>query len=209
MGTTQTIGTARPAFRRAPEQKREQLLAAARALFSSQGYDQTSTVQIAARAGVSEGILFHHFGSKGGLFAQLAEQFAVDAAAATMPAQSDQTTEESVVRSAFDFSDRDPDLYRVLSEDGPKLRDFDVAKYSDIVISQIERNLDKGMREGRVRLGNARVMAELHLAVVDGAYRAWRKSGKAALREVYILEAIHAMQAMLQPAKASRRRNEK
>ena len=54
----------RPAIstrRRNPEEKRGRLLAAARELFISQGFDGTTTKQIAEQAGVSEGILFHQF----------------------------------------------------------------------------------------------------------------------------------------------------
>ncbi len=174
-------------------------MAAARELFRAQGYDKTSTVQIADRAGVSEGILFHHFGSKRGLFAQLAEQHAHAAASATMPENPENLTEETVVRGAFDFADRDPDMFRLLMEDGAKLDGFDVTEHSEIIISVIEKNLKRGMAEGHVRRGDPRVMAELNYALVDGAYRAWRKSGQENLRETYIREAIASMRSMLAP----------
>ena len=44
------------------------LLAAARDLFSRQDYRRTTTREIAEAAGVSEYLLFRHFGSKAGLF---------------------------------------------------------------------------------------------------------------------------------------------
>jgi AcrR family transcriptional regulator len=47
---------------------RRKLLEAARDLFSEQGFGNTSTRQIAARAGVPEAALYRHFGSKAGLF---------------------------------------------------------------------------------------------------------------------------------------------
>ena len=45
----------------------EVLLEAARAVFIEKGFSAT-TAEVAERAGVSEGILFHRFGSKAGLF---------------------------------------------------------------------------------------------------------------------------------------------
>lgn len=45
----------------------DRILAAARALFARQGYQQTSTVQVARQAGTSESQLVKHFGSKEGL----------------------------------------------------------------------------------------------------------------------------------------------
>jgi len=47
-----------------PEQRCEQLLSAARELFSRKGYRDTTTEEIARRAGVTKGALYYHFSSK-------------------------------------------------------------------------------------------------------------------------------------------------
>jgi len=47
-----------------PEQRREQLLTAARDLFSKKGYRDTTTEEIARRAGVTKGAIYYHFSSK-------------------------------------------------------------------------------------------------------------------------------------------------
>ncbi len=187
------------ARRRAPEEKRELILAAARDLFAEQGYDHTSTVQIAAQAGVSEGILFHHFGSKRGLLAQLAERFAQEAATATMPDNPEEMSEEAIVRAAFDFAEREPALYQLFLDEGTKLEGFDVAQQSDIIVSVIQKNLERGMADGTVRRGDPRVMADIQFNIVDGAYKAWRKTGEPSRKEAYIAEAVHCMRAMLAP----------
>jgi AcrR family transcriptional regulator len=56
------------ATRRPRGEPRRLLLESARELFSRQGYDATSTREIAERAGVSETLMFRYFGSKAGLF---------------------------------------------------------------------------------------------------------------------------------------------
>lgn len=56
------------AVRRSPEEVRTLLLDAARALFAGKGYAGTSTREIAEKAGVSEALLFRHFGTKAQLF---------------------------------------------------------------------------------------------------------------------------------------------
>lgn len=56
-----------PRFRRAPDEKRARIISAARKLFSKSGYSATTTSEIARLAGVSEGTVFHHFGSKEGV----------------------------------------------------------------------------------------------------------------------------------------------
>ncbi|KUI39964.1 TetR family transcriptional regulator [Mycobacterium sp. GA-1199] len=60
-GVTQTS-------RRAPGEARRLLLDAARDLFARRDYRSTTTREIAEAAGVSEYLLFRHFGSKAGLF---------------------------------------------------------------------------------------------------------------------------------------------
>ena len=53
---------------------RAALVAAARELFGEQGYADTSTDEIVARAGVTKGALYHHFRGKDDLFAVVFEQ---------------------------------------------------------------------------------------------------------------------------------------
>ncbi|OBK73322.1 TetR/AcrR family transcriptional regulator [Mycobacterium sp. 1164985.4] len=56
------------ASRRAPGEARRLLLDAARDLFARRDYRSTTTREIAEAAGVTEYLLFRHFGSKAGLF---------------------------------------------------------------------------------------------------------------------------------------------
>jgi AcrR family transcriptional regulator len=54
--------------------KKEKILTVALALFSSQGFDSTSTSLIAKQAEVSEGLIFRHFTNKEGLLMALMEK---------------------------------------------------------------------------------------------------------------------------------------
>lgn len=184
---------------RDPAQKRLLLLTAAEELFSSKGFEATSTAEIANLAGVSEGILFHHFGSKKGLFAALGEQFALAAAEASMPEDQTQMTEESVVRGAFRFAEENPALYNMMSKGAGELTYADIQAQSDVVVAAIEQNLVRGMRRGDVRQGDAKIMAQLQFAVVDAAINAWRNDTNPLRKENYIQEAINCMHAMLAP----------
>jgi AcrR family transcriptional regulator len=50
------------------------ILATASRLFAARGYSQTTTAEIAREAGVAEGTLYHHFGSKDGIFITLFDE---------------------------------------------------------------------------------------------------------------------------------------
>ncbi|MDH0645705.1 TetR/AcrR family transcriptional regulator [Pseudomonas sp. GD03858] len=56
------------------EQTRATLLAMARKVFSEQGYANTSMDDLTARAGLTRGALYHHFGDKQGLLAAVVAQ---------------------------------------------------------------------------------------------------------------------------------------
>jgi AcrR family transcriptional regulator len=62
------VNTSGRAVRRPPGEARRLLLDAARELFARKDYRSTTTREIAETAGVTEYLLFRHFGSKAGLF---------------------------------------------------------------------------------------------------------------------------------------------
>jgi AcrR family transcriptional regulator len=53
---------------------RQALLAAAREVFSEQGYADAGIAEIVARSGISVGSLYHHYGGKAGLYLALWEE---------------------------------------------------------------------------------------------------------------------------------------
>jgi AcrR family transcriptional regulator len=72
MSTTGTGGGGRQWAR--ADATREALLAAARVVFSSQGYADAGIAEIVARSGISVGSLYHHYGGKAGLYLALWER---------------------------------------------------------------------------------------------------------------------------------------
>src|SRR5438105_2439049 len=65
---------------------RAALLAAARELFAENGFVATNREQIAERAGVTRGALYHHFGSKEQLFREVVETLESEIGARVMTA---------------------------------------------------------------------------------------------------------------------------
>lgn len=60
-------------FDKLDPEKQRRIINAALSEFAANGYRRTSTVDIASRAGISKGALFHYFGSKEGLYRYLLE----------------------------------------------------------------------------------------------------------------------------------------
>ena len=64
-----------PKFSRlGPEQRREQILDAANALFAERAYDEVSIEDIASAAGVTRGLVHHYFGGRKDVYIALVER---------------------------------------------------------------------------------------------------------------------------------------
>ncbi len=104
---------------------REAILAAARTLFTSDGYASTSLAVIVEKAGVSKGALFHHFDNKEHLFLEVWKllQIEMDAAARQAAITSRSKTDPYAAflagcRVYLDWSARQ-DYQRIVLVDGP------------------------------------------------------------------------------------------
>ncbi len=112
--------------------------AAARKLFTSRGFEATSIDDIAARAGVAKGAVYHHFESKLEIFTRVLDQIQGELAALPAPPASRKRTNrldliaDAVLRYLLAASE--PERKRILLVDGPavvgwqKWREID-AKY--------------------------------------------------------------------------------
>ena len=102
---------------------RAALIAAARALFSADGYAGTPREEIVARAGVTRGALQHHFGDKAGLFQavyeQVEQEVVAHVSAAAMAVGSDPVEELRAGCQAYLDAVLDPAIQRICAIDGP------------------------------------------------------------------------------------------
>jgi len=99
------------------------IAAAARKLFAARGFASTSIDDIAARAGVAKGAVYHHFASKEEVFARVLEAIQCELATAPVPASSRKRSDpldviaDAVLRYLLAASE--PDVKRILLVDGP------------------------------------------------------------------------------------------
>lgn len=103
-------------------ERREQLIDVARALFAERGLEGTSVEEIAAHAGVSKPVVYEHFGGKEGLYAVVVDREvrtlhdAIRAAITTSQA-SPRALIELGTLALLDYIDDHPNGFRILSRD--------------------------------------------------------------------------------------------
>jgi AcrR family transcriptional regulator len=129
------------------------LIEAARALFVSKGYGDTSTPEIALAAGITRGALYHHFADKRDLFRQVLAREAMAVAADIEAAAPEQLgPREALIQGSEAYLDAMtvPGRTRLLLVDGPAVLGMAEAMAID------DANAAQSLREGLKRAGMGR-----------------------------------------------------
>ncbi|HWS14768.1 MAG TPA: TetR/AcrR family transcriptional regulator [Candidatus Methylomirabilis sp.] len=99
------------------------ILATASRLFAAKGYGNTTTSEIAREAGVAEGTLYHHFGSKDGIFLTLFDEtmngYLAGIEAFLTRETTGRETLSAFARFHFDYVSRRKEQYLILLRDFP------------------------------------------------------------------------------------------
>lgn len=157
MGPKHTPKEGRTPRRRPPEERREQILAAAVKLFARQGYARTTTKEIAREAGLSEGTIYKYFASKQDLLFSFIARAGVQTLEAVF-AGSEGASDAEVIRGFFldrlTLAERNLPLIKVVL--GEALFDAELARafarhVAQPITAMIEQYLTAGMRAGRFR----------------------------------------------------------
>ena len=153
---------------------RRELVTAARELFGTQGFAATGVDEVAARARVTRGALYHHFRGKKEVFlavfeevqGELRQRVAVIAAR-----ESDAWERMRVSLRAFLDACVEPGIQRILLEDGPAVlgwatwREIDARYFMGGMIAGLQELMD----DGRMQPLNPEVLGHLVLAIVTEA----------------------------------------
>lgn len=167
----------RPGRRRlSADERRAQVLRATIDVVANEGFDAATTAAIADRAGVSKGLIWHHFGDKDALMKQAVVQTVREIRDA-MIASVDPTAPvpelvRAFVRGAARLRGERPDDFRAMDRITSRLtnRDgspaFSSADYEELYEGQ-GALFEKGQRDGYFRDFDTRVMAVTYQASVD------------------------------------------
>jgi AcrR family transcriptional regulator len=185
--------------RRAPDEKRQYLLEAARYLFVSQGFEKTTTRQISNHSGVSEGVLFHQFVSKLGLFRALILDYAQEGVTEFLPADGEVFSSEQVIRRVISFVEKDWELFTAIENNKQMLKENDVPTTADLLVPAIEKQLQREQDKGNPLPAKASIMAEFLFTIVETAYRGWLKSTSKKAKEEFVTEGVRCIDAIIAP----------
>ena len=189
------------AYRRDPDEKRERLLAAAREVFAACGFSGATTAEIALRAGVSEGILFHHFGSKRELFASVAAGYGRGLAHAMFGDEpgSELVSAADAIRRAFQYVRENGALHRLFLVRDHQLAESVHDEPRREIVGALEAVFRNGVERGVLRPMDTRIVAELLYALVGGALEACFELGDGEREDDYLRETVQCVAGALMP----------
>jgi len=108
--------------------RREAILQAARELFAERGYDGTATAEIAERAGVAHGTVFHHFQTKRNLLLEmgkaLADAYLADLEGLPLTESTGWQSLERTLRFHFAFLRQNSSGLVVMVRESPRVLDM-------------------------------------------------------------------------------------
>jgi AcrR family transcriptional regulator len=155
---------------------RTALIRAGRTLFALHGFAGVGTETLVREAGVSRGALYHQFGDKTGLFADVVADIEGNVArdlAAAMLAGDASDFVAAMMRAVDAWLDacESPEVQRVVLIDGPSVLGW--ARWREIcqlhILGLIEAVLAKGVEDGKLHPLPARPLAHILLAIADEA----------------------------------------
>ena len=186
---------------RDPASKRRRITQAALALFARDGFDAASTAAIARRASVSEGLVFHHFGSKERLLEACGEE-AIEPlveALAIDPSESRAIDYPAVIRETFDWVAAHADLGRIWAGGDVRVTTPLTRGVRAGLLVPFAEALEREQARGRVRAGDPRQLAGFQFAIMSEALLVYFRSDVRPAREPLIREVARILAAIAAP----------
>lgn len=142
--------------------RKDAILHAAIALFAKKGYNATSTSAVAKKAGVAEGLIFHHFKNKRSIFITIFEKMVNEYTCGIEQILNSDNSGindlENIICFHFNFSKKKSKEFLLLMRDVPTELLQSKSSQRQLVIDNIENILDlykkcikKGQQDGSIR----------------------------------------------------------
>ena len=162
---------------------REKLLAAFKASFLKQGFEQTTVQSVLTETGLSKGAMYHHFRSKSEIIEALYEHESRSAIAKVFAVPTENTSALSRLKSVYlEWTKivKDPNIASILFEIGPAAIGEQRAREIEDAASRqsIKRLLDKAIEAGEIAPPDPNLLISLLNALVAEAALYQLRSGE-------------------------------
>ena len=180
-----------PAFSRLEaDERRGQILAAARRVYVTSGLDAASTAVIAEQAGVTRGLVHHYFGTKRELYLAVVEDLAASLPQVIRTDLRDAPVEEMVdanLNSWLDAIEREHDLWLALLGAETVGRDPEVeaimSRARDEVIDRMVANQARDVPPS----DELRLVLRTFLGALEAGAREWAMYDRATREQVHVV----------------------
>jgi len=161
------------------DERREQILSAALRVFARRGYAATKISDIAAKAGLSHGLLYHYFDSKEAMFYMLlsrametsAQSLLMVEAMPISPVEKVRQTARYILEGMESFEESAYYFLIVMHAsvmEGPDNKREEIQVDALVALQAMVRILQAGQGAGEVRDGDAQDMAITFFAAIQG-----------------------------------------
>ena len=162
--------------------KKETILKTAARLFATQGFEATTTIQLAREAGVTEPLIYYHFKGKDDLFTRIiaatfSEYFSRIDALEKKPA-SPFGQIQKLIELQYDIAEEMPDEVQLIANACPaKFNDSEdicaanVREYRRRLIGYLTRSISEGISSGEFAPVPLEETAILILSIINGIVR--------------------------------------
>jgi AcrR family transcriptional regulator len=181
-----------PRTRLHSDERRTQILRAAARIFSRRGYDEVSTAELAAAAGVSRGLLSHYFRTKRDLYLAVVAALMAGPDLPLPDFVEGATVEDRVgesVRSWLNLVERQSDAWLTATTIGASGRDGDVQALVDGAVDRVVEGISSVA--GLVRHGeigeHVRASLRGYAGFANAVCREWLEHGRLTRDEVDVL----------------------
>lgn len=140
----------------------EKLLRAARKYFGRYGYAATSMDEFTASVGLTRGALYHHFGSKKGLFAEVVIQIDTEIDEVLQEiAQQESDPWEALYQRGIAYLQKslEPEVQQILLKDAKAILGTELMSIQRRCMDSDILLIESGIEQGIIKPGNPRVLA--------------------------------------------------
>ena len=165
-------------------QRKQQILDAARIVFSKKGFARATTAEIAQTAGIAEGTIYNYFQSKHDLLISLISSYMLSHASQSLfkytPA-SDTISLSSLIEDRLNISFDNIDIQLLLMteiEHAPAFRENYTDKILQPINSMVKELLESGINTGIFRSPNPEVTTRALIGMIIGLAILYKIEGK-------------------------------